>query len=184
MPTSHAQPEAKKARPISSPTENAKPENVIEFQGDDISVAVRSLARRANLNLVVGDQVKGTVTARIENKTPREAIEIIAQAKELILEEKDGILYLRPKNPPLPTEPEAPKPEKSLEEAFTEALTPAITKLYDTLLDYHARPEIAQKVAKSKKLLYDALIAEGFTKDEAFRLVLADQGIPIPDLNK
>ncbi len=181
---SDGQPKPGKARPIESPTQSGKPESVVEFQGDDISVAVRSLARRAKLNIVVGDQVRGTVTARIENKTPREAIEIIAQSKDLILDEKDGILYLRPRNPRPPNEPEAPTPEQSLEDAFTQVLTPALTKLYDTFLDYHARPEIAQKVAKAKKLLYDALIAEGFTKDEAFRLVLADQGIPIPNLNQ
>ena len=135
------------------------------------------------MNVVIDTSITGTVTMRLEDKTPREAIEIITQAKELLLEEHKGVFYLRPKNPPL-IPAESATPEKSFEEAITEMLTPAITKLYDSILDYHARPEIAQKIAKSKKLLYDALLAEGFSKDEAFRLVLTDQGIPIPDLNK
>jgi type II secretory pathway component GspD/PulD (secretin) len=163
---------------------SAKTPRVHEFQGDDVSLALRTLARSANLNMVVSDQVAGTVTMRIEDKSPREAIEIIASSKDLILDENKGILYVRPKNPPPPAPPKTPETEKSMEEALTAMFTPALTKFYDSLLDYGARPETAQKIAKAKKALYDALIVEGFTKDEAFRIILTNQELSIPNANK
>ena len=182
----HAEPKTKKAQPIEPPTQVMSPATtrVMEYQGDDISLVLRTLARSAKLNMVVSDQVTGTVTLRIEDKTPRQAIEIIAAAKELILDEKKGILYVRPKNPPPPGTPKAPESEKPLEEALAAMFTPALTKFYDSLLDYQARPETAQKIAKAKKALYDALITEGFTKDEAFRIILTNQELSIPNANK
>ena len=182
----HAEPKTKKAQPIEPPTQAVSPTTprVIEFHGDDISLALRTLARSANLNMVVSDQVTGTVTLRIEDKTPRQTIDIIAASKELVIDENKGILYVRPKNPPPPAPPKAPEPEKSMEEALTAMFTPALTKFYDSLLDYQARPETAQKLAKAKKVLYDALIAEGFTKDEAFRIILTNQELSIPNANK
>jgi len=182
-----AEPKARKGvSPVEPPIQSAKENGIIEFQGDDISVVLRTLARRANLNLVVGDQIKGTVNMRVQNTTPREAIDRIVKSNGLVLVEKDGILYLRPEKLPIELEVEAEtaKPEKSLETAFTEALTPALIKVHDSLLDHLGRPETARKTAKAKKALYDALMAEGFTKDEAFRLVLADDGASIPDLNQ
>ena len=182
----HAEPKTKKAQPIEPPTQVISPATtrVMEYQGDDISLVLRTLARSAKLNMVVSDQVTGTVTLRIEDKTPRQAIEIIAAAKELIIEDKKGVLYVRPKNPPPPGTPKAPEPEKPWDEALSSLFTPALTKFYDSFLDYQARPETAQKIAKTKKALYDALIAEGFTKDEAFRLILTNQELSFPNANK
>ncbi len=110
----HAQPKTRKARPIEPPTQAASPATprVHDFQGDDISLVLRMLARSAKLNLVVSDEVTGTVNMRIEDKTPREAIEIIAEAKELILVETKGIIYVRPKYPPPPGTPKAHQPER------------------------------------------------------------------------
>ena len=117
---------------------------------------------------------------KIEDRTPREAIAIIAAVKELIVDEVKGVLYVRPKNPPPPAPPKAPEPEKPINEALAEFMTPAIAKLMDSILDYQARPETAQKIAKSKKALYDALIAEGFKTDEAFRIILTNQEFSVP----
>jgi hypothetical protein len=61
---------------------------------------------------------------------------------------------------------------------------PAFMRFYELLLDFEAKPETAQKIAKAKRALYDALVAEGFSKDEAFQIILTDRGISIPSLNK
>ena len=186
----YAEPKAKKPQPIlppAPPVQGVSPAipRLIEFQGDDISSVLRTLARSAKLNMVISDGVTGTVTMRIEDKTPREAIETIAAAKDLILDEKRGVLYVRPKNPAPLAPPKPPEAEKPLNEALSELFTPALNKFYDSILDYHARPETAQKIARGKKALYDALLVEGFTKDEAFRLILApNQELTIPDANK
>jgi type IV pilus secretin PilQ/predicted competence protein len=69
-----------------------------EFQGDEIGLVLRTLARQAQMNIVVSDKVSaaaGTVTMRIENKTPREAVEIIVRSKGLIMDETDGVSYIK-----------------------------------------------------------------------------------------
>ena len=51
----------------------------LEFQGDDIGLVLRTLARQAKMNIVVSDQVAttaGTVNMRIEDKSPKDAIDI------------------------------------------------------------------------------------------------------------
>jgi type IV pilus assembly protein PilQ len=61
----------------------------LDFQGDEIATVLRLLARQAGVNLYVSEQVVGTLTMRIEGKSPLEAIRFIVRAKGLILDE-DG----------------------------------------------------------------------------------------------
>jgi len=58
---------------------------VRDFQGDDLGTAFRVLARQAKINLFVSEQVQGTVTVRLEDRTPLEAIQDICEAKGLVL---------------------------------------------------------------------------------------------------
>ena len=60
-----------------------------EFQGDDVGQVLRLLARQAKVNMVVSDQVTGTVTMRLEDVTALQAINIIAKAKGLSLDQID-----------------------------------------------------------------------------------------------
>jgi type IV pilus assembly protein PilQ len=70
-----------------------------DFQGDPIDLVLRTLARQAKLNIVVTDAVAttaGTVNMRIEDKSPKEAIEIIVESKGLIMDEgKGGVFYIK-----------------------------------------------------------------------------------------
>jgi len=70
-----------------------------DFQGDPIDLVLRTLARQAKMNIVVTDQVAttgGTVNMRIEDKSPRDAIEIIVESKGLIMDEgKGGVFYIK-----------------------------------------------------------------------------------------
>lgn len=70
-----------------------------DFQGDPIDLVLRTLARQAKMNIVVTDAVTttgGTVNMRIEDKTPKEAIEIIVESKGLILDQgKGGVYYVK-----------------------------------------------------------------------------------------
>src|SRR6476619_3748030 len=54
---------------------------VREFQGDDVGQVLRLLARQAKINMVVSDQVTGTVTMRLEDVTALEAVAIIVKDK-------------------------------------------------------------------------------------------------------
>lgn len=165
----------------------------VEFQGDDVSLALRTLARQAKMNLVVTSHVKGTVTMKLDDKSPREAIDIICQVKGLTLKEHGGVYFVddpsaaKAEDEQIASGKSAPE-SASFEESITKALTPGIiaagTKFYDALLDIAARPESAQKIAKAKKALFDALIAEGFTREEALKIVIYSGKVELPDLLK
>jgi type IV pilus assembly protein PilQ len=82
------------AAPVSTPGTV----RTVEFQGDEIGLVLRTLARQAKMNIVVSDQVTatgGTVSMRIEEKTPEEAIETIITAKGLIMDEQKGIHFIK-----------------------------------------------------------------------------------------
>jgi type IV pilus secretin PilQ/predicted competence protein len=68
---------------------------VREFQGDDVGQVLRLLARQAKVNMVVSDQVTGTVTMRLEDVTALQAINIIAKAKGLSLDQIDHVYYIK-----------------------------------------------------------------------------------------
>ncbi len=163
-----------------------------EFQGDDISLVLRTLARQAGQNVVISNDVKGTVTMRLENKTPWEAFNIVASTKQLTVDQdKSGVYVVKSKNPPAKDDPSVSealsKPGEDLTnplaQLFGGDLSGSLEKLVDGALDYMAKPETAKRLARVKRAYYDALIAEGFTKDEAFRIILTNQEFNLPASN-
>ncbi len=69
-----------------------------DFQGDDVATVLRLLARQAKMNLVVSDlvaQSQMTVTMRLENKPPKEVIDIIVRSKGLSIDEFDGVYFVK-----------------------------------------------------------------------------------------
>src|SRR5437763_767901 len=68
---------------------------VREFQGDDVGQVLRLLARQAKINMVVSEQVTGTVTMRLEDVTALQAIAIIVKAKGLFMHESDHVYYIK-----------------------------------------------------------------------------------------
>jgi len=74
---------------------NTNVARVHEFQGDDVALVLRTLARQAGLNVVVSPKVIGTVSLRLVQKTPKEAMEIICQANGLYMDELNGVTYIK-----------------------------------------------------------------------------------------
>ncbi len=68
---------------------------VNEFQGEEIGAVLRLLARQGGINLVVSDQVQGTITMRLEGLTPLEAIRVVVTAKGLIMDQIDRVYYIK-----------------------------------------------------------------------------------------
>ena len=69
-----------------------------EFQGDEIGLVLRTLARQGKMNVVISDKVAtaaGTVTMRIEDRTPKEAIDIIVTSKGLVMDELGGVFFIK-----------------------------------------------------------------------------------------
>ncbi|MDB6172480.1 MAG: Type and secretion system protein [Chthoniobacteraceae bacterium] len=65
-----------------------------DFQDDDISVALRALALQGNIKLIIASEISGKVTLRVDDKTPCEVFDMIAATKHLVINERDGILYV------------------------------------------------------------------------------------------
>ncbi len=66
-----------------------------DFQDDDVSLALRVLARQGNFKVIIAGKISGTVTLRVDQKTPREVFDLIVARKHLAIDQRDGVLYVR-----------------------------------------------------------------------------------------
>lgn len=111
---------------------------VNEFQGDPIDLVLRTLARQAKINLVISDKVTaagGTVTMRIEDKTPREAIDIIVQSKGMVMDELGGVFFVKTQ------EEKAKEPTESASYTLNYAQAKDIVPLLQTQLQSGLAPQ-------------------------------------------
>jgi type IV pilus secretin PilQ/predicted competence protein len=98
-----AAPQPSTSTPATTAAPPASAENAVEsggvgvreFQGDDVGQVLRLLARQAKVNMVVSDQVTGTVTMRLEDVTALQAIAIIVKAKGLFMDQIDHVYYIK-----------------------------------------------------------------------------------------
>ena len=66
-----------------------------EFSGEEANLVLRTLARQAQMNVVVSPQIVGPISLRVEGKTPREVIEIVCQANGYVVDELKGVFYIK-----------------------------------------------------------------------------------------
>jgi type IV pilus assembly protein PilQ len=108
---------------------------VSEFQGDDVALVLRTLARQAKMNVVVSPAVTGQITLRVENKTPSEVMHIICQANGLIIDEMEGVAYVK-------TQAEKQKePTESRQYTFSYAKAADISPLLQSQLSSGVAPQ-------------------------------------------
>lgn len=109
-----------------------------EFQGDEIGLVLRTLARQARMNIVVSEKVSttaGTVTMRIEDKTPREAIDVIILSKGLVMDELNGVYFIKTQ------EERAKEPTESHSYTFRYAQAKDLTVLLQSQLQSGVAPQ-------------------------------------------
>jgi type IV pilus assembly protein PilQ len=113
-----------------------------EFQGDEIGLVLRTLARQGGMNVVVSDKVAasaGTVTMRLENKTPREAIDVIVQDKGLFMSEINGVYFIKTQ------EEKAKEPTASASYTLSYAAAKDILPLLQSQLQSGLPPQFDQR---------------------------------------
>jgi type IV pilus secretin PilQ/predicted competence protein len=114
-----------------------------DFQGDPIDLVLRTLARQAKMNIVVSDKVAasgGTVNMRIEDKSPREAIEIIVESKGLVMDQGKGdVFFIKT------TEEKAKEPTESGHYMFSYASAEKALPLLQTQLQSGVAPQFDQR---------------------------------------
>jgi type IV pilus secretin PilQ/predicted competence protein len=114
-----------------------------DFQGDPIDLVLRTLARQAKINIVVSDKVAqtaGTVNMRIEDKSPKEAIDIIVESKGLVMDQGKGdVYYIKT------TEEKAKEPTESGSYTFSYATAEKAVPLLQTQLQSGVAPQFDQR---------------------------------------
>jgi len=114
-----------------------------DFQGDPIDLVLRTLARQAKINIVVSDKVAttaGTVNMRIEDKSPKEAIEIIVESKGLVMDQGKGdVYYIKT------TEEKSKEPTESGNYTFSYATAEKVVPLLQTQLQSGVAPQFDQR---------------------------------------
>lgn len=105
-----------------------------EFQGDDTGQVLRLLARQARINLIVSDQVVGTINMRLEDVTALQAIQVICQAKGYDLAQTSGVYYVK-----TPAE-KAAEPTQSDYYTFSYARATQVVPLLTSQLKSKATP--------------------------------------------
>ena len=171
-----AEPKATKPRPIKQPAAvTPSTPRLHEFQGEEIIPVLQALARGAGVTIIISEPLAGTVTAKIENKTPIQALRIIADAKELIVEEKEGVLYIRSQNP-LPPPAESKKSEDP--DQFEDTLRQYITAISRQVQVAARDPSITDAFAEYYWNLFSALRKKGFTEQQAI-LIMSQATVPI-----
>ena len=78
---------------VASPPKNPP----IEYTGADLSDVIRSLARKAGMNIILGDDVKGTVTTRLVDVPIEQALKTILESKGYVMTYSDGVYQIRSK---------------------------------------------------------------------------------------
>lgn len=129
--------------PEPDPTLSPNASRLNDFQGDPIDLVLRTLARQAKMNIVVTEAVAttgGTVSMRLEDKSPKEAIEIIVDSKGLIMDEgKNGVYIIK-------TQAEkAKEPTESGSYTFSYAQAEKILPLLGTQLQSGVAPQFDQR---------------------------------------
>ena len=136
-----------------TPEAKQVPTRINEFQGDNIGLVLRTLARQAGVNLVLSDQVEsrsGTVTMRLENKTPLEAIEIIVHSKGLIMDQVNGVYFIKSAEE-LVREPTSRQLER-LSKEITAPLAQLKGKYYTQLVEQGVPPATASEIVLREEL--------------------------------
>jgi hypothetical protein len=137
--------------PAPSPSASPSPKpGVYDYQDLPINDVLRELGRSAKVNLTIGYGVNGNVTLHLENKSPIQAIEAVANARNLLFKEFEGAYYV------------------VTQDDWREIMRNRF---------FFEAPELPVALAKYQKRYYDALVKEGFTKDEALKIIMTQ---PLP----
>jgi hypothetical protein len=153
-PPTVAKDEAKPESKLTITWESLDPNQRVVIQGEKLVDALRKLTREAGLNVVMSKeiaQMKESITLILADKSPREALRILASGNGLVWDEVDGVVCLKTIG------------EHKAWNSFSH---------HEARQESLARPRTAQAIAEAKKILFEALLEEKFTREEALRIVM------------
>ena len=152
------------------------PPRTYVLENCDLPTVLKVLANEAHVELDLDPSVRGTVNMRLEDvEDAKQVITMLAVSQNLKLEAANGVYHIKATDRTDEAHKDGEKPTDGFE-AFGQALT----KTFNDVADAATKPEVAARFAKYKRNYYLALIKEGFSADEALRIVVAtnDPGLP------
>ena len=72
----------------------------LDYRDVEVRALLRAMAEAGQVNMLVSDQVKGTVTVNLAETSWDQALAVILHANGLVKYEKDGILFVEPASSP------------------------------------------------------------------------------------
>lgn len=114
--------------PLGVAPSNPNAVGVHEFQGDEVALVLRALARQAGMNIVISEKVVGPVTMRLENKTAHQALDVIIKSKGLTITDDEGVFYVKTQDE------RAKEPAESGNYTFSYAVAKDVLPLLDKQL--------------------------------------------------
>lgn len=79
------------------PATTAKKKQVLNFENADLRVVLQAMAKQAGISLILPEDVKGTVTARLVDVPVEKAMRTILESKGFSLIELDGVYQVKSK---------------------------------------------------------------------------------------
>ncbi len=83
------------AAPADSAPVAPKKKNILSLENADMRQVLQAMAKQSGMSIIIPDDVKGTVTARFENKTPEQAMRTLLEDKGFSLVELDGVYRIK-----------------------------------------------------------------------------------------
>ncbi|MDD2706871.1 MAG: secretin N-terminal domain-containing protein [Verrucomicrobiae bacterium] len=80
---------------VSAPAKPKRPP--LAFEKADLSIILPAMAKQAGISLILPEDVKGTVTARLVDLPIKQAMEVILESKGYQLIERDGVFLVKSK---------------------------------------------------------------------------------------
>lgn len=164
--------------PIKEPTGTLTPQSKRDytFQGEPTSDVLRQLARDAGINLIIERGVSGTVTFKLQEVTPLQAIAVLVTSRKYTMDREDNVYTIR--NPNQSDEPEGIIESKATIDSVETEIEQWIAMVARQVKKAARDPDLPDAFAEFYWNYYQALIAKGFTEQQAM-LILGNLSVPV-----
>jgi type II secretory pathway component HofQ len=135
----------------------------VDFPEKDVREILRAIADAFELNVVIPDTLNGRASIKLRDVTWEQAFKVILEPVGWVYDIDGIIIKIRPK-----------KPESIVKESDPSEMLSMVGAMQSSVAKSLLRDkDLAEAVAEFYWNLYSALLAKGFSKEEAMKIVVA-----------
>lgn len=135
----------------------------VDYPNQDVRTVLRGIADTFELNVIIPDSLNGRTSLKLRDVSWQQAFEVILEPIGWRYEIDGQIILIKTKNPTPVTKDSDPSEMLSVVSAMQSSMAKS------TLRD----KDFAEAMADFYWNLYSALVARGFTKDQAMKIVVS-----------